>query len=152
VYVAALSFALGNAAPPLEVYEHAVSLAHGPVAEALALARDAPPPDFTTQQGWVLLALRNAFYQLLHAGSFEAAVVDTVMRGGDTDTNAAIAGALSGAVHGLQAIPAEWRDRVLTCRPVARFGARSRRPQPLWPVDALCIAERLLLLRIAAQK
>ena len=32
--------------------------------------------------------------------------VDTVMRGGDTDINAAICGALLGAVYGFDAIPA----------------------------------------------
>ena len=32
--------------------------------------------------------------------------MQTVMAGGDTDTNAAIAGALLGAVHGRDAIPA----------------------------------------------
>jgi len=45
--------------------------------------------------------------------------VDTVMRGGDTDTNAAIAGALFGAVHGLDAVPEQWRDKLLNCRPEA---------------------------------
>lgn len=34
------------------------------------------------------------------------------MRGGDTDTNAAICGALLGAVYGRDAIPAQW-DRML---------------------------------------
>jgi ADP-ribosyl-[dinitrogen reductase] hydrolase len=39
-----------------------------------------------------------------------------VSRGGDTDTNACIAGALLGAVHGEQAIPERWRRTVLACR------------------------------------
>ena len=30
--------------------------------------------------GWILIALQNAFYQLLHAPSLEEGVVDTVMR------------------------------------------------------------------------
>ena len=59
-----------------------------------------PPPDYVTQQGWVLIAFQNALWQLLHAPTLEEAVVDTVMRGGDTDTNQAICGALLGAVHG----------------------------------------------------
>lgn len=46
-----------------------------------------------------------SLWQLLHAPSLEEGVVDTVMRGGDTDTNAAICGALIGAVHGRGAIP-----------------------------------------------
>jgi ADP-ribosylglycohydrolase len=55
--------------------------------------------------GWVLIALQNAFWQLLHAATLEEGVIDTISRGGDTDTTAAIAGALLGAVHGRQAIP-----------------------------------------------
>jgi dihydroxyacetone kinase-like predicted kinase len=39
--------------------------------------------------GWVLIAFQNALWQMLHAPSFEEGVVDTVMQGGDTDTNAA---------------------------------------------------------------
>lgn len=42
--------------------------------------------------------------------SLEDGVVETVMAGGDTDTNAAIAGALLGAVYGRQAVPLQWRQ------------------------------------------
>ncbi len=90
------------------------------------------------------VALQNAFHELLHAPSLEEGVVATVRRGGDTDTNAAIAGALLGAVHGREAVPAQWRAMVLSCRPVPPR-AREPRPRAYWPVDALEIAERLLL-------
>ncbi|MFW8600282.1 ADP-ribosylglycohydrolase family protein [Desulfobacterota bacterium M19] len=43
------------------------------------------------------MALQNVLYQLLHAASLVEGVVDTIMRGGDTDTNAAIHGVLLGA-------------------------------------------------------
>jgi ADP-ribosyl-[dinitrogen reductase] hydrolase len=70
--------------------------------------------------------------------------VATVMGGGDTDTNAAIAGALLGAVHGAPAIPKQWRDAVITCRPLAGTpGIRQPRPRPFWPCDALILAEML---------
>ena len=98
-----------------------------------------------TQQGWVLIALQNAFYQLLHAATLEKGVVATVMAGGDTDTNAAIAGALLGAAHGREAVPARWRRMVLTCRPLREAGARQPRPDAMWPVDAMTLAERLLV-------
>lgn len=58
-----------------------------------AVVTSAPPADYSAHQGWVLVAPRNAFYQLLHAGMVEEGVVASVMRGGDTDTNGAIAGA-----------------------------------------------------------
>ena len=90
------------------------------------------------------VALQNAFYQLRHAPP-EAALVDTVRRGGDTDTNAAIAGALLGAVHGVEALPLRWRNAVLTCFPVAGLpGCQRPRPPSCWAVDALVVAERLL--------
>jgi ADP-ribosylglycohydrolase len=94
--------------------------------------------------GWVLIALQNAFYQLLHAPNVEEGVVDTVMRGGDTDTTAAIAGALLGAVHGLQGVPQRWVDTLLSCRPQPGTATAHPRPPEFWPVDALELAEALL--------
>ncbi|HVO09553.1 MAG TPA: inositol monophosphatase family protein [Vicinamibacteria bacterium] len=115
------------------------------VVEALEAAREAPPVCDGPRAGWVRIALQNAFHELLHAASLEEGVVATVRRGGDTDTNAAIAGALLGAVHGRPAVPEQWRAMVLSCRPTA---SRARRPRPhaCWPVDVLEIAERLLLV------
>lgn len=91
--------------------------------EAITGAAEASPEDYVHQQGWVLIAFRNALWQLLHASNLEEAVVDTVMRGGDTDTNAAICGALLGAVCGRDAIPSQM-DRVLAeLPPCGRTGA-----------------------------
>jgi len=114
--------------------------------EALLAAREAPSVCDEPQAGWVRIALQNAFFELLHARSLEEGVVATVRRGGDTDTNAAIAGALLGAVHGREAVPAQWRSMVLSCRPTASRASRPR-PHAFWPVDVLEIAERLLLVR-----
>jgi len=68
-------------------------------------AGEAPPAEFVHQAGWVLIAFHNALYQLLHAPNLEEGVVDTVMRGGDTDTNAAIAGALAGGRRSSRVVP-----------------------------------------------
>src|SRR5207249_6198807 len=97
----------------------------------------AAPLDFTRHMGWVLVALQNAFYQVLHAPSLEEGVVDTVMQGGDTDTNAAIAGALLGAVHGRKEVPSRWLQTLLCCRPLP--GTPTAHPQPaeFWPVDVM---------------
>jgi len=92
----------------------------------------------------VLIALQNAFYELLHAPSLEEGVVRTVRRGGDTDTNAAIAGALLGAVHGRDAVPVQWRQMILSCRPVAAPAAHPR-PLAYWPADVYELSERLLV-------
>jgi ADP-ribosylglycohydrolase len=130
-------------------YERALKLAEewkveSAVSQALQDA-ESTPRNAMEHSGWVLCAFQNAFYQLLHSNSFEDGVVDTVMQGGDTDTNAAIAGALLGAVYGRDAVPEDWRRLVLSCRPDATARATHPRPWCLWPVDVMNLAERLLL-------
>lgn len=117
---------------------------HSALKGALTDAATSPPKSYGRQQGWVLIAFQNAIWQLLHAPNLEEGVVDTVMRGGDTDTNAAICGALLGAVHGLEAVPAQWKEKVLSCRPEQRAGVAHPRPKVFWPVDALELAQQLL--------
>jgi ADP-ribosylglycohydrolase len=63
--------------------------------------------------GFVRVAFRLAFWHAVHTPSWRDALVDVASRGGDADTNAAIAGALLGARDGEAAIPAAWRARVL---------------------------------------
>jgi ADP-ribosylglycohydrolase len=118
---------------------------HSPkVTQALAAAKTARP-NYEQSIGHVPIALQNAFYQALHAPSFEVGVVDTVMQGGDTDTNAAIAGALLGAIHGAAAVPDQWRAALLACRPAQGApGVHRPRPAMYWPVDALDLAAQLL--------
>jgi ADP-ribosylglycohydrolase len=116
--------------------------------DAIDWVADRPPADYVHQQGWVLIAFQNALYQLLHAPSLEEGVVDTIMCGGDTDTNAAICGALLGAVCGRDAIPAQWLDSLQNCRPEAGHPrVRHPRPECFWPVDVLELAERLILTK-----
>jgi len=112
---------------------------------AVCRAAEAPPADYTRQMGWVLIAFQNALWQLLHAPGFEEGVVDTVMRGGDTDTNAAICGALLGAVYGRESVPTQWLETLQNCRPRAGApGVYRPRPECFWPVDVLGLAERLV--------
>jgi ADP-ribosylglycohydrolase len=67
-------------------------------------------------QGYVGIAFQNAFYQLLNVtpekGGFYKVIIDTVSLGGDTDTNACIAGALYGACYGYSDIPKEWTNKI----------------------------------------
>jgi ADP-ribosylglycohydrolase/fructose-1,6-bisphosphatase/inositol monophosphatase family enzyme len=102
------------------------------------------PADFSTHQGWVLLALQNAFQKLIHSKNFEEALVETIGYGGDTDTNAAIAGALLGSFHSRDNIPTRWILPLLACRPLAECGALRPRPAEYWPDDVLELAEALL--------
>jgi len=114
------------------------------VTATLAAARTGPPA-FGRNPGHVLVALQNAFFQALHATTLEEGLVATVMGGGDTDTNGAIAGALLGALHGRDAIPQQWRQAVVACRPQQGTpGVRQPRPEAYWPIDALELADQLM--------
>jgi ADP-ribosyl-[dinitrogen reductase] hydrolase len=115
---------------------------------SLIEAREALPPSFTRNQGWVLTAFGNAFHRLWAGQGLEDALVETVMLGGDTDTNAAICGALLGAAWGISAIPSRWVNRVLGCRAVKGLGVRHPRPNAYWADDALELAEALLTSRL----
>jgi len=148
-YVVAMRHALLHGDGPEAAFRAALAWARAAgavpsVIEALRQAEDGPPVCDRESPGFVLIALRNAFHELLRAPSLEMGVVATVRRGGDTDTNAAVAGALLGAVHGRDAVPPQWRSMVLSCRPHPQ---RARRPRAMayWPVDALDLAERLLV-------
>jgi ADP-ribosylglycohydrolase/fructose-1,6-bisphosphatase/inositol monophosphatase family enzyme len=148
-FVVAAAHAIHAGEGARAAYHAAVLWARGgdvarPVLDTLLAAELAPPVCDRESQGWVLVALRNAFYELLHAESLEQGVVRTVRRGGDTDTNAAVAGALLGAVHGREAVPSQWRQAILSCR-AHELRAKRARPSSYWPVDALELAERLLV-------
>ena len=152
VFASAIAFAIRTGEGAQAVHSHALSVARdmpasGSVLHTLEEAVGNRPADYMRNKGWVLVALQNAFWQLLHAKNLEEGVVNTVMAGGDTDTNAAIAGALLGAVHGRSAIPLHWLDRVLSCRPISGIGGVMHpRPEAFWPVDVLWIAEQLVWL------
>ncbi|EDP62680.1 Inositol monophosphatase/ADP-ribosylglycohydrolase [alpha proteobacterium BAL199] len=114
------------------------------VRSCLLAALEAGPADLLRNQGWVLLALGNAFRRLWIGQELAAAVVETVAAGGDTDTNAAICGALLGAAQGREAVPLGWRRQVLACRAVQGASVKHLRPADYWADDALELAEALL--------
>jgi ADP-ribosylglycohydrolase len=150
VFAATVSHAIRAGASPAELFDFALRFADAQpeaseVTAALLRASEAPPTDYLHLQGWVCLALQNAFYQLLHATELEEGLVDTVGRGGDTDTNAAIAGALLGAAFGAEAIPEQWRTCLLECRPSADNPHTTHpRPEVYWPCGAPDLATQLL--------
>jgi ADP-ribosylglycohydrolase/fructose-1,6-bisphosphatase/inositol monophosphatase family enzyme len=144
-YCAAIAAGIGGAGREAMV-EAAAAHSKGPARDAVKRgAGGARPADFFTHPGWVVLALQNAFFCLMKM-DFEQALVSTVGQGGDTDTNAAIAGALLGAAHGREAIPLRWIFAVLSCRPLAESGALRPRPVEYWPDDILELSEALLAL------
>jgi ADP-ribosyl-[dinitrogen reductase] hydrolase len=150
LFAMAIAHAIKTNAGPNELYEAITNWADEMKARpvlvaAIAAAASTPPEDYLTQMGWVIIAFQNTLWQLMHAPDLESGVIDTVMRGGDTDTNAAICGALLGAVYGRAAIPAQWEESVVNCRPErGRPGVFQPRPECFWPVDALELAEKLV--------
>jgi ADP-ribosyl-[dinitrogen reductase] hydrolase len=59
------------------------------------------------------IALQCAFYELLNGKNFSTSIIRIVSKGGDTDTNACISGALLGAYYGFSDLPDRWVDSVL---------------------------------------
>lgn len=150
LFAGAISVAIRTGIGASELYAQIVSRAkqlrvNDKLLEAITEAKQYCPADYVHQQGWVLIAFQNAIYQLNRGRTLEEALINTVKRGGDTDTNAAICGALLGAVYGLDAIPEQWKTSVLNCRP-KQGDPRVKRPRPetMWPVDILELAEQLL--------
>ena len=66
-------------------------------------------------QGFVGVAIQNAYYELLNGEGFAQSIVNIISRGGDTDTNGCIGGALLGAYYGQSKLPKEWIQTVKEC-------------------------------------
>jgi len=63
--------------------------------------------------GYVVETVASSFYCFITSpDSYEAAVYNAIRGGNDTDTTAAITGALSGAFLGFEGIPLKWREEV----------------------------------------
>ena len=84
-----------------------------------AISNGGAPPDDTSWLrrdqvliGHTLLAMQVGLWAVTTPLSLVDALSATVMVGGDTDTNAAVAGAVLGARDGASAIPSEWLDCV----------------------------------------
>ena len=95
-------------------YVHALRLLieGTPVRQAVAVAGydrvwELPEEDVPSS-GYVLHTLKAAFWCLTTTDSYRECVLRAVNLGDDTDTTAAVAGALAGVAWGYDAIPAEW--------------------------------------------
>lgn len=70
-----------------------------------AEARERMPWELEANNGWVVGAFQAAWSAIVHAETLDATLELAVRCGDDTDTVAAIAGSLAGAVHGASALP-----------------------------------------------
>lgn len=76
------------------------------------LAPDWTPDTMEVPNGSVWGCLAQAVWAVRTTDSFADAVVAAIELGGDTDTVAAVAGGLAGAVYGVQGIPSRWATYV----------------------------------------
>lgn len=136
VYTAALADVIAGADPVTALRAHA-----GELADEVETYLTTPPRDVFSKQGWVRHAFHITCWFAAHTTSFEEDLVAIVGLGGDTDTNAAIAGAFLGAMHGADAIPQRWRD------PVEQYRADATdRPEEYAPHDIVQLTDALLAL------
>ena len=148
-YAAAIAAGISGAGPrEMWAVAHAHAgedVAGATVRNLLQVAQLGAPEEYQRQMGWVLIALQNAFHHLWKGNTLEDALIETVGCGGDTDTNAAIAGALLGAAQGREAIPLRWRRALATCCALPVPEVKRPRPTVYWPDDAMDLAEALLV-------
>lgn len=116
------------------------------IKEAIISSRNIKPQDIPGKSGWVVLALHNAIYRLLHCESSEQAIRESAYMGGDTDTNCAIAGALVGAYYGFDSFPADWISKVENCD--TKLG---RHPRPYYQGSIRDIKGLVHKLSVAAK-
>jgi ADP-ribosyl-[dinitrogen reductase] hydrolase len=69
-------------------------------------------PSSFANNGWVVAALQAAWSALTRTTTIRDALIAAVRAGNDTDTVAAITGALAGASYGGSAVPPEWLSRL----------------------------------------
>jgi len=69
--------------------------------------------DEISGSGYVVNTLEAALWCLLTTNSYKECVLKAVNLGEDTDTVAAIAGGLAGALYGYDSIPQEWKDTLI---------------------------------------
>lgn len=96
---------------------------------------------YSPQIGFVKIAFTHAFRHLLLGSDYLEAISETLLGGGDTDTNACIVGGLVGAACGSRAIPNQMKHPVLSCN---THSVNSPRPDFLSAAQAPSIVENLL--------
>lgn len=69
--------------------------------------------DEIESDGYVVHTLEAAIWCLLNTNSYKECVLKAVNLGDDTDTVAAIAGGLAGAIYGYDSIPKKWRETLI---------------------------------------
>jgi len=76
------------------------------------------------EAGYVVHCVEIAFWFVTHDRTLEEALIYLAQAGGDTDTNAAVAGALLGARYGEVGLPPRWVDQITGAQGIAQLAER----------------------------
>jgi ADP-ribosylglycohydrolase len=79
------------------------------------------PQSAINSGGFVIDTLEAALWCFLTTDNYRDAVLKSVNLGDDTDTTAAVTGALAGIAYGIDAIPADWRKTVIRFEDICRI-------------------------------
>ena len=76
------------------------------------------------EAGYVVHCVEIAFWFVTHDRTLEEALIFLAQAGGDTDTNAAVAGALLGARYGEAGLPPQWVEQITGAQGIAQLAER----------------------------
>lgn len=96
---------IGN---PIDSLDHLAEIVPAEHRAAMEQAISGTDPMLNANNGDALICVAQAFWAYRRADSFSETVQLAINLGGDTDTVAAVAGAMAGARYGIQGIPARW--------------------------------------------
>jgi ADP-ribosylglycohydrolase len=88
-------------------------------------------PTVNRNGGWAKIAFCYTMHYLKNNYKYSDALKDILSKGGDTDTNCCIIGAVMGALNGVEGIPSEIISRVLEFDPAKEKGVK--RPEFIVP-------------------
>lgn len=143
-YVIAIRHLILNPADKFGAFDAAydVAEAHGNDEVRLFLknAKVGQLPECHPQAGYLGIAFTHAFYHLLSGSSYIETLRTVFAGGGDTDTNACIAGGLIGAMTGYRDLPVSMLNTVRNCN--VELGRE--RPEWLQTRNFTGVIERML--------
>jgi ADP-ribosyl-[dinitrogen reductase] hydrolase len=82
------------------------------------------------EAGYVVHCVEIAFWFVTHDRTLEESLLYLAQAGGDTDTNAAVAGALLGARYGETALPPRWMDQLVGAQGIGKLAEQLVRAEP----------------------
>ena len=119
VYCIAISYLLNHIGDRQGAYKYARDYARNNLMHEWFLDLEMDPPKMfpaTKQIGFLKIAFQHSFYYLKSEMTYKEVIADMLLKGGDTDTNAAIVGGLIGAADTVAGIPEEWKQAMLDFR------------------------------------